>query len=330
MATRLNYACMQVTAGGNSNITMSGVTARPTFNQSLGATTGSYPNFVYTIYDNTTGAYEYGTGTYDASNVVISSRNVQESWSGSGNVGNNVISFSSGSTVLVFCGIVHQDVVNSGELVGSRGQITVEEDGDFRINDASIPLSAMIDTTFPPSTHTHSLSDFTEFGDVSARVEGQVLGVDENNLIVPVNPSLSVVAGVSELAAANNSFLVGANNAWTVGNAATTRTALGVSAGAIGWGRSGLAANTYVISDGMPYSGTLTAVRHKLAAGTANLTFQIDGVTVGGLNNLAANSTRATVSSTSNNTFSIGSVITVVVAAANAAADYSSTLTTLR
>jgi hypothetical protein len=80
MASRTNWAKMSVSSGGTGSITLASVTNFPTFAQKHGS--GS-TTIDYVIYDDTTGAYETGTASYNGTTHVLSSRTVTESYTGS-------------------------------------------------------------------------------------------------------------------------------------------------------------------------------------------------------------------------------------------------------
>ncbi len=122
--TRLNFARMFSDTAGTGDLQLAAVSGRPTFNQSLGVSSGVYPEFKYTILDSVTGAYEIGTGTYNATTLMLSNRTPVESWNGVGNVGTSLISFA--PPVTVYCGIFHQDVITAEESVAVVDAVKVQ------------------------------------------------------------------------------------------------------------------------------------------------------------------------------------------------------------
>lgn len=139
MPTRINFARMTTNTGGTSTVTLFPVTGRPSFNQALANTTGTFTDFKYTMIDQSSGAYEIGTGTYSAASPALSSRTVIESWNGTSNVSNTLINFGT-TNIFVYCGIFHQDVLNTGEV--SEFGLTLIDDAN-----ASVALQTLGITT---------------------------------------------------------------------------------------------------------------------------------------------------------------------------------------
>lgn len=77
--------------------------------------------------------------------------------------------------------------------------------------------------------------------------------------------------------------------------------------------------NTYTLYQSAPFAFTINSAIHQTGAGTINFSVQIDGVNVGGLASITANTSETTTSATTNNTVDAGDKVTIVTTGASAA-----------
>ena len=291
MPTRLNFARMRTTTGGTGTMALLPVTGKPTFNQALANTTGTFTDFKYTFIDQGTGAYEIGSCTYTAPSLEISSRTVTESWPGSGNVGTSLINFGT-SNIFVYCGVFHQDIVNAGEAgATSLGQLSDVDDSVATTN------------------------NFVLVANGSAYGSRQLATTDLSDV--------SEVTG-----AANNDMLMWSNTAsqWVVKTTANVKSVLNVDKVSLPIEDSAPADGTIQLTLNAPYPGTINSLTHKLASGSTTIAIKINAANVTGLSAVSPTSTKTTTNATGTNTFVTGDEITLVYSSSSTPGKFSGSL----